>query len=996
MRTRRYTRPLVRLLCFGVLSLIAASQAAAQPSSNSRVNVVVNGTVNAAARLGNTLYIGGSFSRIAPSSNALGSLVAVNPTTGQVIPGRFPLVVGGEILAMIPDGSGGYYIGGGFDRVGPERQPNLRRLDAAGNLVAGFFGTPGNLVRAMVLAGGHLWVGGDFLSVGSQSRQRLAALDPVTGNTRAFATDANNQVLALAVSGTRLFVGGTFTQIAGQPRNRLAAFDVTTGALLPWNPGADNQVTSIAADATTVYVGGSFGTVGGVGRARVAAIDASTGATITAFAPPAMTNTATKIVLSGTTLYAGGSLQIAGATPRSNAAAFDSATGALRPWNPGPLGASVTALAVSGSQVYLGGGLLYQTGQPRTGVVAVDGITGALSSWNPDLIRNANVLEVAADGSIIVAGGMNATGGVPRFNLAAIDLVSGAILPWASGTSAGVFAIGAIEVDGQKIVVAGGSFSMVNGQPRGRLAAFNEDGDLDDWNPGADSTVNTVVFANGQAYIGGLFGTVAGEPRARLASFSLDGGELTPWAPAVTAGADPASVLALAAGDGVIYAGGTFTAINGAPRTSLAAIDASTGTATAFNASLPIPTTVNALARLDSTLYVGDQNVGLRALNAASGAPTGQALPTISAPAPVRALAVTGNTLYVGGGMFTIGGVTRRGLGGIDLSQTPAATTTWAPDAGYNVTALYAFPDIVVAVGNFQRLNPVGAAGLGVWERTSGVPSPPLPFQAGTIDNLASLQWTAPALGPAATGYTLEVGSTPTSGNDVLTMPLGNVTSLNASAPTGTYYVRVRATNASGQSDPTPTIGIEVGCTAPPGPVPWFGVDVEGSNVSLAWDRPSGNVARYLLEVGSASGRSDILTLPIAVPTTHLDVAAVPPGAYFLRMKAANSCGTGAASSETSIVVGAAPRTPGSPRDLRVTVSGSNVTLSWTEPPGSPTGYVLEAGTVSGLADLVRVVLGPATTFSTSGVPPGTYYVRVRSFNAAGVEPGEGAVVVVR
>jgi hypothetical protein len=44
---------------------------------------IVNGAVNTTARVGNTLYIGGAFSRIAPSANALGSLVAVNPSSAH-------------------------------------------------------------------------------------------------------------------------------------------------------------------------------------------------------------------------------------------------------------------------------------------------------------------------------------------------------------------------------------------------------------------------------------------------------------------------------------------------------------------------------------------------------------------------------------------------------------------------------------------------------------------------------------------------------------------------------------------------------------------------------------------------------------------------------------------------------------------------------------------------------------------------------------------------
>lgn len=991
MREYRYARPLVRSFCVGVLSLMAASQAAAQPSSNSRINVVVNGAVNAAVRIGNTLYIGGAFSRIAPSTSAVGSLVAVNPATGQVVPNRLPLLNGGDVNTMVPDGVGGYYVGGGFDRVGTERLPSLMHVNAAGQKEGAFVVFPSSSVRGLALAGGHLWVGGDFTQIGGQARQRLAALDPATGVARNFTTDANAFVTALAVSGTRLFVAGNFTQIAGQARNRLAAFDVTTGALLPWNPGADGQVNAIVADATTVYVGGQFANVGGVARARLAAIDAAAGTTVMAFAPPAMTNNINRLALSGTTVYAGGNLVITGATPRNNAAAFDTATGALKTWNPTITGGAVNALTMSGNTVYIGGGFSGVGGQTRTGMVAVDATSAALFAWNPGLIRSVNAIEIAlGDGAVIAGGGSNATNGQTRFNLAAIDLISGNLLSWAPGTNNQVFAM--IEVDSDLVV--GGAFTMVNGQPRNRIAVFENGGDLEDFNPGADNTVNAFAIANEQVYVGGLFTNIAGQPRSRLASFSRENGELTSWAPNVAP--SDASVTALEVGDGVIYAGGFFTAINGVPRNSLAAIDVSSGAATAFNANLPVPSTVLSLARSGQTLYVGHLSAGLYTLNAASGAPTGQLLTTFQPTAPIRALAVYGNTLYIGGGIFTVGAVNRRGLGALDLSQSPAAPTSWDPDAGYNVNAIYAFSDIVVAVGNFSRGNPVPAAGIGVWERTSGPPAPPPNFQADAFNNLASLQWTAPALGPAATGYTLEVGSTPTSGNDLLTMPLGNVTSLNTSAPTGTYYVRLRATNASGQSDPTPTKRIDVGCTAAPGPVPWFSAYMNGNTVSLDWDKPSGNIARYILEVGSASGLSNILTTTIAAPTTFLEAVA-PPGIYYLRVKAANVCGTGAASSETFIVVSGAATLAGPPQNLTATVSGSNVSLSWTPPASGspPTGYVLEAGTASGLANIVRVALGPATTFSTAGVPPGTYYVRVRPLNAAGIGAGQGGVVVV-
>jgi hypothetical protein len=976
----------------GVLCALAASPADAQLSSNSRVNFVVNGAVNAAARVGNTLYIGGAFNRIAPSTNALGSLVAVNPSTSGVISGRLPLVVGGDITTILPDGSGGHYIGGGFDRIGSDRQPNLRRLDANGQLVPAFAPDMG-VVRALALAGGHLWVGGDFTPVNGQPR-RLAAIDPTTGAARAFNTDANNSVFAIAVSGTQIIVAGSFTQIAGQTRNRLAAFDATTGALLPWNPGADNTVSALAADATTVYVGGSFSMVAGVARARLAAIDPVTGVTIATFTPPAMTNNVNKLLRHGPALYAGGNFAITGATPRNNAAAFSAVTGALSGWAPNVNG-GVTSLAANGNLIYVGGNFSLVGGQTRTGNAAVDDTSGAVAPWDPRLVRGANAIEIASDGAVIIGGGTNATGGVNRFNLAAIDMVSGNLLPFAPATNGNVLAMAALEFEefDEVALLIGGNFTMSNGQPRGRFAVLDENGNLDEFNPGADNTVNAIAIANGQVYIGGAFANVAGQPRAGLASFSIDDGELTNWNPTIADG----GALVLEPGDGVMYVGGSFNTIGGAARSSVAAIDVNTGAATAFNENRP-PRTVVSLKRSGSTLYVGDLG-GLSVLDAVSGAQTGPALPALQPAGPVRGLAVQGNTLYVGGGLFNLGAAMRRGLGSIDLSQSPPAPTTWNPDAGYNVNAVYAYSDVVIAVGNFNRANPVPASSLGVWERTSGAPAPAMRFRGGAVDNLVSLEWIGPALGPAATGYVLEVGSTPTSGNDIATIPLGNVTSFSVNAPTFTFYVRLRAVNAAGQSEPTPTLRIDSGCTAPPGAPLGFSAFVDGNAVDLEWFRGQGNVARYILEVGSGSGLSDILTASFPESQTTLSATA-PPGTYFLRVRAANACGTGAASSEVFFVIGSSSIFPGSPRNLTATVSGSNVSLSWTAPDSGspPTAYVLEVGSANGLSDIARIQLGPVLTFSSGPiVPPGTYYVRVRAVNAAGTGPlSNGVVVVVR
>lgn len=72
---------------------------------------------------------------------------------------------------------------------------------------------------------------------------------------------------------------------------------------------------------------------------------------------------------------------------------------------------------------------------------------------------------------------------------------------------------------------------------------------------------------------------------------------------------------------------------------------------------------------------------------------------------------------------------------------------------------------------------------------------------------------------------------------------------------------------------------------------------------------------------------------------------------------------------------------PGPPTGVTATVVARTVTLQWTRPAvGTPASYQLDAGTEPGLANLLAGVdLGPGTTATFQGVPPGVYYVRLRA-----------------
>jgi len=92
----------------------------------------------------------------------------------------------------------------------------------------------------------------------------------------------------------------------------------------------------------------------------------------------------------------------------------------------------------------------------------------------------------------------------------------------------------------------------------------------------------------------------------------------------------------------------------------------------------------------------------------------------------------------------------------------------------------------------------------------------------------------------------------------------------------------------------------------------------------------------------------------------------------------------------------AAASAPAAPSRLAGTVSGSRVSLTWQPPAGdAPTSYVLEAGSTTGQTNLANFDTGTTLpSFIADDVPSGTYYVRVRGKNAAGIGPPSNEIVV--
>jgi hypothetical protein len=280
-----------------------------------------------------------------------------------------------------------------------------------------------------------------------------------------------------------------------------------------------------------------------------------------------------------------------------------------------------------------------------------------------------------------------------------------------------------------------------------------------------------------------------------------------------------------------------------------------------------------------------------------------------------------------------------------------------------------------------------------------GPPAAPTGLVGVAVGNAVSLTWVPPASGGPPASYVLEAGSGPGLSN-LVSLPTGNTNAIFTAGGVadGLYYVRVRATNALGTSTTSNEVQLRVGY-APPGQPTGLTATATGSTVQLSWNAPStGDVpTTYVIEAGSETGLSNIARLSTGTTATSFATSGVPTGTYYIRVRAGNPGGQSPASNEAVLSVGC-PAPPGAPGNLRITLnSGGRVGLAWDAASGNPGTYLLRAGRTPGATDVGSFDLGAQTAFSATGVPSGTYHLRVvaRSACGTGAASNELQLVVV-
>ncbi|HEY7115245.1 MAG TPA: fibronectin type III domain-containing protein [Tepidisphaeraceae bacterium] len=295
---------------------------------------------------------------------------------------------------------------------------------------------------------------------------------------------------------------------------------------------------------------------------------------------------------------------------------------------------------------------------------------------------------------------------------------------------------------------------------------------------------------------------------------------------------------------------------------------------------------------------------------------------------------------------------------------TPAANvvtyldTGLAPDTPYfyRVTAFNGSGDAQVSLAKMTRTLLPAPTGLVATA-----------FSASRID----LAWDDST---GETGYVIERSTNGVNYATIATVAADVTSFPNTGLVAGTtYYYRIRAANAGGNSD----VSARASTITMPAAPSIGGSALSTSQINLSWGNVAGETG-YRLETSADGSNWSVLTTTSANYVTYANTGLSTDTLHYYRVIAFNSSGDGGVSAIISrrTVLAA-------PTGLVTTPSPTSVALSWNDSTGE-TGYRIERFNGVNWAAIATTGAN-VTSFTNTGLVKGrTYYYRIRAINAGG------------
>lgn len=310
----------------------------------------------------------------------------------------------------------------------------------------------------------------------------------------------------------------------------------------------------------------------------------------------------------------------------------------------------------------------------------IPGFWGGVNHYEPDGSLNdqssastdypVRTMALLPDGKLLIGGWFTSVRGTPRSYIARINAdgsVDPSFNPTIGGTYPVVYSVCVLS-DGSYVVA--GTFSYVNGVGRDGLARLFPDGAVDPaFNPGStlNGWVNRLLPAPGNSVLAvGSFSTVGGASRANVARLLVNGSADPAFDPGLGPDREVISGALLPTGSAVL--GGDFTYYGNTAQFGLARVTSTGALDSGLAPGLLLPSSVEALVRLDDGRLVvggafdlvnGAPQSGVARLNA-DGTRDTTFGPVARTSGVTLALAVQPDGKILAGGSFTqICGVTR-------------------------------------------------------------------------------------------------------------------------------------------------------------------------------------------------------------------------------------------------------------------------------------------------------------------------------------------------
>lgn len=258
--------------------------------------------------------------------------------------------------------------------------------------------------------------------------------------------------------------------------------------------------------------------------------------------------------------------------------------------------------------------------------------------------------------------------------------------------------------------------------------------------PDTNGPVNTLAVAGNTLFVGGSFSLLGQYCGAGVVVDAANGTALDDSPVLRSTDFGPGGIIFAVASDGANgwFVGGIFSSVDGQPRQNLAHIVADRSVS-GWNPGADAP--VRALLVSGATLYVGGDfsvvggvaRTRLVALNTLTAAVEAW---NPGANGVVEAFALSGTTLYVGGAFTQLAGQARARIGAVDIGT--GAATAWAPIlVGNSVEAIALDANVAFVGGGFSSVSGLARQNAAAIDLTTAVANAWSPDPNGVVHALA-------------------------------------------------------------------------------------------------------------------------------------------------------------------------------------------------------------------------------------------------------------------